>query len=267
MFNPKEYSVSIPSTGSGLAGAGSIAVAAYFSASTSSGLGAFSGDLRIPIHNPEHVEGIFTLTDGSPATLPPLSCGPLGEVGASGTVTFGSFKGNHVTLASCIGPSSVDYWRVDLSIDYVGQGIGAVVVSGRPILAGSVMAANTVGAGSAGARSVNAAQVLALASDGTILAGGAFVGTTSDINPGNNNWTINRASIQPGCTLTTQGVTSSTGSFPNQRVTTSETPTGCPPANLSPQPVTVTFVVGSVTNPIYAGHGSGTVMAAIQNTR
>lgn len=266
LFNPKEYSLSISTTGSSPTGTGSIAVAAFFSGSTSKGFGAFSGELaRIPIHTPEHVEGIFALTDGNPATLPILPCGPAGQVGASGTVTYGSFKGEYVEMAACVGTSDAGVWRLP-AVDYFGSGPGSSKVSSARIIAGTVLAANTVGAGSAGAGSLDAAQVLALASDGTVLAGGAFVDTTLDIAK-NNNWITNRASIQPRCTLTTQGVTSTSGSFPKQPITTSATLVTCPPTNLGPQPATVTLVIGTSSSPIFAGHGSGIEMAAIQNTR
>ena len=281
MFNPKEYSLTAPTSGSGSAGTGSVAVAAFFSGSTSKGLGAFSGSLMpLGIGGTNFdVSGIFSLTDPNPSILPVLPCKPVSEIGASGRVVSGSFLGQQVVIAGCADKSN---FTVVLLSDgapncigslshtgctYSGEGTGNVAVIKSSILAGTVIAANTVGGGSAGGVGVDAAQVLVVASDGSVLAGGAFVGKTSDIVKNNNNWMTNRASIQPGCTLTTQGVTSPFGSFPNQPVTTSATPTSCPQASLGPQPVTVTLVIGSAINPIYAGHGSGTAMAAIQNTR
>lgn len=242
-----------PVSGGGSTGTGSLAVAAFFSVRASSGVGAFSGTV-----GGVQTLGLFSLTVGNPANAPVLSC-PNGQVSAGGSVTSGSFQGEQVLIAGCIGfhgPLLADiYHSSPISPEFSAKGtfFEDVTVSSSSIIAGFAAAGVTTGSGTAGPGTVYTAEADAFISDGSVLVGGAYI---SDLAQTGNTWVGNRASVQPGCTLTTTGMTASNGSFPNRPVRSTYTLLTCPPENSGPQDARFVYVVGGSDSPVYKGTGT-----------
>ena len=248
-------------SGSGSAGSGSLAVAVFFSVSDSKGAGAFSGTLTDRAFTQEK-DAIFSLNTETSPLIPVLQCGPAPEVEATGTVISGSFLGEQVLVASCIGTgvpgAFIIYHSTPSNPDFSGQGTGTAAVLSGSFKGGIAAAGVTSGSGSTGSGTIYTAEANGITKDGTLIGGGAFVGTISD-HPVGTTWVTNRASVQSGCTLTTSGVAASFGSFPNQPVSSSYTLVTCPPASSGSQTARFVYVIGGDTSPIYKGTGSALI--------
>ena len=236
--------------------ADSIAVAAFFSIRDSSGAGAFSGTVGgIP------TTGLFLLSVSNPGDATILGCNASQILSASGSISSGRFVGEHVFVAVCTDTAQELNWSLRVYHAapsdplYSATGVGEITASKLLLKAGFVAAGVTSGSGSAGPGTIYTAEADAVAKDGSLVGGGAFVGTISDVGQG-NVWVINGASVQPGCTFTTSGVTASFGSFPNQSISSSYTLVTCPPASSGTQTTRFVYVVGGDANPIYKGTGS-----------
>ncbi len=230
-------------SGSGSAGSGSLAVAMFFTFSASSGAGAFSGTLHASIG---YDAGLFRLTVNNPANTPVLLC-PRGQVSAGGTIISGSFLGADVLVAGCIGsgvPGAFIVTSKDGNEAFSGKGLGAAALSSSSLRGGIVAASKTSGSGTAGPGTIYTAEADAVTRDGRLVGGGAFVGTISD-QPSGNIWSGFSATVQPGCTFTTSGMTASFGSFPNQPVTSSYKLSTCPPTSPGPQDASAQWAVHS----------------------
>ncbi|OLE91400.1 MAG: hypothetical protein AUF79_04795 [Crenarchaeota archaeon 13_1_20CM_2_51_8] len=166
---------------------------------------------------------------------------------AGGTIISGSFLGANVLIASCIGsgvPGTFLVTYKDGEVAFSGQGIGAAALPSSSLRGGIVAASKTSGSGTAGPGTIYTAEADAVTRDGRLVGGGAFVGTISD-QPSGNIWNGLSATVQPGCTFTTSGVTASFGSFPNQPVTSSYKLSTCPPTSLGPQDASAQWAVHS----------------------
>ncbi len=254
-------------SGSGLAGSGSVAVVSFFSLSRSTGGGVLSGDIGNIIGH-EWAELFFSLTVTGPANAPILPC-PSGEVSYGGEVTSGSFLGDQVIVASCVGsgvPAAILIRQPtpdELLFSGSGTGSSTLVQVQQGVHASEVLAAgSTSGSGTAGSGGIQTAEIDEVLSDGSLLVEGAFTGTVSLAQLG-NTWAGNKAVIQPGCTLATSGVADSFGSFSHQPIASSYTLTNCPPTTLAEQPASLVWQVGSdKIFPIYFGTGTAAIEIA-----
>jgi hypothetical protein len=245
-------------TGSGSAGSGSLAVAMFFSFSAANGAGSFSGDLHA---NLGYSGGLFRLTVSNPANAPLLPC-PTGQLSAGGSVTSGSFLGEQVLFAACLGIAVpglfVIYHSTPSNPDFSGQGTGSATYSKANLKAMFTAESVASGSGTAGPGTIYTAEADAVLRDNSLVTGGAFVGTVSD-QPSGNIWNGFSATVPSGCTLTTSGVTASFGSFPKQPVSSSYTPLTCPPSSIGPQPASFIFVLGDNASPIFKATGDGRI--------
>ncbi len=241
-------------SGGGSAGTGSLAAAAIFSVSDSSGGGAFSGTV-----GGVQASGLFQVNSGIFVSSSTVPC-PMGQVSAGGNVTSGSFSGEQVLVASCIGSgvAASIIFHNDAGEVFSGQGTGTAAVSrGSGTVSTFVATGVTSGSGSAGSGTIYTAEADGTTEDDTLVGGGAFTGTVSDHpTQQGNTWGIHAVSFQSGCTLIASGVTASFGSFPNQPVSSTYTPVTCPPTSLGPQTARFVYVVGGEVSPIYKGAGS-----------
>ena len=248
-------------TGSGSAGSGTLAVA-YVSTFPDSinGAGAFSGSLMpLGIGGTNFdAMGLFILNVTKPANTPSLPCS-TGQVSAEGVVTWGSFLGAKVLVAGCIGSSVPGAFVVEYKDGedaFRGQGTGAASTLKANMKAMFTAEGVTTGSGTAGPGTVYSAEAVGALRDNSLFGGGAFIRTTLDVPIGQNNWITNSASIQPGCTLTTSGVTGQFGSFPNQSISSSYTLTTCPPTSTGPQAIRLYTVGIGDAGQVYKGTGT-----------
>ena len=260
------FSFTAPVSGGGSAGPGSLAVAAVFSAKTSSGLGSFSGTV-----GGVGGSGLFSLSVGNPVGTPTLPC-PLGEVSAGGTIVSGNdwvipYIGDNVIVAGCTGPgvpaSFYVYQKITFTWIFAGTGAGSVEIPriGQEVVVEAAAAGVTFGSGTLGSGTAYTAEADALLSDGTILGGGAQSG--SDLVGW--SWGATNASLLAGCQASFSGTTALFSPFPSQPITSTYTLTTCPPTTIGPQNAKLVLVLGDPLNPIYRGTGPAITMIKIEH--
>ena len=254
-------------TGSTSAGPGSLAVASFFSPSTSTGAGAFSGIL-----NGVPTSGLFQLTVNTPPNAPVLQCPNL-QVSAAGRIVDGPLQPGYAVVSVCVRsqghpvPGALVLFTANPADSFTGQGPGnGAIPLGRSIRAGFVAAGQTAGSGSAGPRNVQTAEAGVITSSGFLFAQSDQCEDSVGVGSGHTCFDIafgTTGSIKPGCTLTTSGMTSFFSSFPNQPVTSTYTLVTCPPTSNGPQTARLVYTIGSDTNPVYTGTGTARMMEEV----